>query len=168
LLADRLAALRVHGQRSGGYLHEWVGMNSRLDALQAAVLRVKFRHLEEWTAARIANAAVYRETIARLGLPLAPQAQPAYQRRHVYNQFVVRCPQRDELRAHLSERGIGSEMYYPLPLHLDQCFRELGYRAGDFPVSERLAAEALALPVNPEVSAEDIEQVCEAIADFYA
>jgi dTDP-4-amino-4,6-dideoxygalactose transaminase len=168
LLADRLTALRVHGQRAGGYLHEWVGVNSRLDALQAAVLRVKFRHLDEWTERRIANAALYRETIAQLGLPLVAQAQTAYQNRHVYNQFVVRCPNRDELRAHLSERGIGSEVYYPLPLHLQQCFRELGYRTGDFPVSERLAAETLALPVNPEASAEDIGQVCEAIAAFYA
>lgn len=168
LLADRLTALRVHGQRAGGYLHEWVGVNSRLDALQAAVLRVKFRHLEAWTERRIANAALYRETIARLGLPLVAQTQPDYQTRHVYNQFVARCPHRDELRAHLSERGIGSEVYYPLPLHLQQCFHGLGYRTGDFPVSERLAEETLALPVNPEVSAEDIEQVCEAIAAFYA
>ena len=167
LLADRLAALRVHGQRSGGYLHEWVGINSRLDAVQAAVLRVKFRHLEEWTARRIENAALYRDMIARLGLPLTPQAQAAYQNRHVYNQFVVRCPQRDELRAFLSERGIGSEVYYPVPLHLQQCFHDLGYRAGDFPVSEQLAEESLALPVNPEVSAEDIGQVCEAIRAFY-
>lgn len=168
LLADRLTALRVHGQRAGGYLHEWVGVNSRLDALQAAILRVKFRHLDEWTERRISNAALYREIIAQLGLPLVAQAQTAYQNRHVYNQFVVRCPNRDELRAHLSERGIGSEVYYPLPLHLQQCFRELGYRTGDFPVSERLAQETLALPVNPEVSAEDIGQVCEAIAAFYA
>lgn len=168
LLADRLTALRVHGQRAGGYLHEWVGVNSRLDALQAAVLRVKFRHLDEWTARRVANASLYRETIARLGLPLLPQAQPEYQTRHVFNQFVVRCPSRDQLRAHLSERGIGSEVYYPLPLHLQRCFRDLDYHAGDFPVSERLAEETLALPVNPEVSLEEIEQVCEAVAAFYA
>jgi len=168
LLADRLAALRVHGQRAGGYLHEWVGINSRLDALQAAVLRVKFRHLDAWTARRIENAALYRDTITRLGLPLTPQAQAGYQTRHIYNQFVARCPNRDELRAHLSERGIGNEIYYPLPLHLQQCFRDLGYQEGDFPVSEQLAAESLALPVNPEVSAEDIQQVCEAIGAFYA
>jgi dTDP-4-amino-4,6-dideoxygalactose transaminase len=167
-LADRLVALRVHGQRAGGYVHEWVGVNSRLDALQAAVLRVKFKYLDLWTARRIENAALYRETIERLGLPLVAQAEASYQTRHVYNQFVARCPQRDALRAHLSERGIGTEVYYPLPLHLQPCFAELGYRAGDFPVSERLAAETLALPVNPEVSAEDIGQVCEAIAAFYA
>ena len=168
LLADRLMALRVHGQRAGGYLHEWVGVNSRLDALQASVLRVKFRHLEDWTAQRIANAALYRETITRLGLPLTPQTQAEYQTRHVYNQFVVRCPNRDQLRAHLSERGIGTEIYYPLPLHLQQCFHDLGYKAGDFPVSELLAEETLALPVNPEVSPEDILQVCDSVAAFYS
>jgi dTDP-4-amino-4,6-dideoxygalactose transaminase len=164
--ADMLAALRVHG-RKGKYIHDWIGINSRLDALQAAVLRVKFRHLDGWTARRQENAALYRQTIAELGLPVAAPPPPAYQTRHVYNQFVIRSADRDRLQAFLKERGIGSEVYYPLPLHLQQCFASLGYQRGDFPVSERLARESLSLPVNPEVSAGDIAYVCESIWAFY-
>ena len=164
--ADMLAALRVHG-RKGKYIHDWIGINSRLDALQAAVLRVKFRHLDGWTARRQENAALYRQTIAEPGLPVAAPPPPAYQTRHVYNQFVIRSADRDRLQAFLKERGIGSEVYYPLPLHLQQCFASLGYQRGDFPVSERLARESLSLPVNPEVSAGDIAYVCESIWAFY-
>jgi dTDP-4-amino-4,6-dideoxygalactose transaminase len=165
--ADMLAALRIHG-RKGKYIHEWAGVNSRLDALQAVMLRVKFRYLDEWTGRRRENAALYRQTITRLGLPVAAPPPADYQTRHVYNQFVIRAIDRDRLQAFLKERGIGTEVYYPLPLHLQRCFAELGYKAGDFPVSEQLASEALALPVNPEVSAEDIAYVCESILAFYA
>lgn len=166
-LAKRLIALRIHG-RTGKYIHNFVGINSRLDALQAAILRVKSRYLDEWTERRRENAAAYRSEIARIGAPVrVPQAAP-YQTRHVYNQFVVCCPDRDKLQAHLKERGIGSEVYYPLPLHMQKCFADLGYKAGDFPVSEKLASEALSLPVNPEVSSEDIAYVCESIRAFYA
>ncbi len=166
-LAERLTALRIHG-RTGKYIHEWIGINSRLDALQAAMLRVKLRHLDVWTQRRVQNAETYRETITRLGLPIHAPVATAYQTRHVYNQFVVRCPDRDKLQAHLKQHQIGCEVYYPLPLHLQKCFADLGYRPGDFPVSERLATEALSLPVNPEVSGEDIEYVCRTIQAFYA
>lgn len=166
-LAERLAALRIHG-RTGKYLHQWIGINSRLDALQAAVLRVKFRHLEAWTAGRQNNAQRYRSQFKKLSIPAAPMTPAGYQTRHVYNQFVIRCSQRDGLQAYLKKQGIGSEVYYPLPLHLQPCFAGLGYRKGDFPVSEKLAAESLALPVHAELAAEDIDYVCDSIRSFYA
>ncbi len=165
-LAARLRALRVHGSRER-YRHEWVGINSRLDALQAAVLRVKLRHLDRWTEARVRNAEYYRRRFAELGLPVAAPAAPPYASRHVWNQFVIRAPERDRLREHLTSWGIGTEVYYPIPLHLQPCFRDLGYRPGDFPVSEQLAREALALPVYPELSEESLEAVVQAIAAFY-
>ena len=165
-MAERLCALRVHG-RTGAYLHEWVGINSRLDALQAAVLRVKLRHLDAWTERRRENAARYQRLLSDTGLPVAAPQPAAYQTRHIYNQFVIRCQARDRLQTHLKERGIGTEVYYPLSLHQQTCFASLGYRAGDFPESEKAASEVLALPVNPEVSAEDIDYVCDAIRSFY-
>jgi dTDP-4-amino-4,6-dideoxygalactose transaminase len=165
--AERLTALRIHG-RKGKYLHDWIGVNSRLDALQAAVLRVKFRYLDQWSARRQENADLYRSLFASLQLPVKAPVAADYQTRHVYNQFTIVCPDRDKLQAFLKERGIGSEVYYPLPLHLQTCFRELGYREGDFPVSERLAKAVLSLPVNPEVSRADVEYVCESIRTFYA
>jgi dTDP-4-amino-4,6-dideoxygalactose transaminase len=165
-LAERLAALRVHG-RTGKYFHQWVGVNSRLDALQAAVLRIKFRHLDDWTAGRQANAEQYRTRLAELRAPVIVPVPAEWQTRHIYNQFVIRCPRRDELQAWLKQQGIGSEVYYPLPLHLQPCFADLGYKSGDFPVSERLAAETLALPIHAELAAEDIDYVCQAIARFY-
>jgi dTDP-4-amino-4,6-dideoxygalactose transaminase len=164
-LAERLAALRVHG-RTGKYFHQWIGINSRLDALQAAVLRVKFRHLDSWTTGRQKNADRYRTALA--GLPLISAEPTAYQTRHVYNQFVIRGPQRDALQAHLKTAGIGSEVYYPLPLHLQPCYADLGHKQGDFPVSEKLAAESLALPVHSEIAADDIDYVCDSIRSFYA
>ncbi|MEK7404097.1 MAG: DegT/DnrJ/EryC1/StrS family aminotransferase [Acidobacteriota bacterium] len=166
-LTERLAALRVHGADQK-YIHEWVGFNSRLDAIQAAVLRVKLRHLDAWTDGRQRNAALYRRRLAELGVPVVAPVAAAHTTRHVFNQFVIRAPWRDELRAHLAQQGVGTEVYYPLPLHLQPCFAHLGYRSGDFPVSERLAAETLALPVYPELSAEDIEYVCQAMKTFYA
>jgi dTDP-4-amino-4,6-dideoxygalactose transaminase len=164
-LAERLAALRVHG-RTGKYFHRWIGINSRLDALQAAVLRVKFRHLDSWTNGRQKNADHYRAALA--GLPVTSAEPTAYQTRHVYNQFVIRGPKRDALQAHLKTAGIGSEVYYPLPLHLQPCYADLGHKEGDFPVSEKLAAESLALPVHSEIAADDIDYVCDSIRSFYA
>ena len=166
-LAERLTALRVHG-RTGKYLHRWIGVNSRLDALQAAVLRVKLRHLDEWTEARRKNAGQYRSRLAELGAPVVPAQAAAYQTRHIYNQFVIRGANRDGLQAHLKKHGIGSEIYYPLPLHLQPCYGDLGHQQGDFPVSEQLAAESLALPIHSELSGEDIDYVCDAIRSFYA
>lgn len=165
-LAGKLRALRTHGSRER-YRHEWVGINSRLDALQAAVLRVKLRYLDGWTEARRRNAEYYRRRIAELELPVIAPVPASYATRHVWNQFVIRVPERDRLREHLRRCGIGTQVYYPIPLHLQPCFRELGYRPGDFPVSEQLAREALALPVYPELCAEGLETVVQAIASFY-
>lgn len=165
-IADRLKALRVHG-RTDQYLHQWIGINSRLDALQAAVLRAKFRHLDLWTARRQANAALYRRLLSQAEIPVCMPSPLPYQTRHIYNQFVIRCAERDGLQTYLQDRGIGCEVYYPLSLHQQTCFAWLGYQAGDFPVSEKAAREVLALPVNPEVSAEDIEYVCENIVAYY-
>jgi len=165
-LAERLAALRIHG-RTGKYFHQWIGVNSRLDALQAAVLRVKFRHLDGWTEGRQRNAGRYRAQFTKPGLPVISPSPAAYQNRHVYNQFVIRCPDRDALQAWLKKQGIGSEVYYPLPLHLQPCYAHLGHQTGDFPISEKLAAESLALPVHSELAEEDINSICDWIRAFY-
>ena len=165
-LDARLRALRQHGGVTR-YVHEWVGWNSRLDALQAAVLSVKLRYLDEWTEARRANAALYTRLFAASGAPVATPVIAPYATRHVTNQYVIRCPRRDELRAFLTERGIGNEVYYPIPLHLQKCFACLGYGPGSFPVSERLAKETLALPVHPELAPADIERVVAKVAEFY-
>jgi dTDP-4-amino-4,6-dideoxygalactose transaminase len=166
-LAERLAALRIHG-RTGKYYHQWIGVNSRLDALQAAVLRVKFRHLDAWTQGRNNHAQQYRGQLAKLSVPVIPAEPADYQTRHVYNQFVIRGPQRDALQAHLKKEGIGSEIYYPLPLHLQPCYADLGHKKGDFPVSEKLASASLALPIHAELAADDIDYICDSIRSFYA
>jgi dTDP-4-amino-4,6-dideoxygalactose transaminase len=166
-LAERLRALRVHGTRKK-YYHEWVGVNSRLDSLQAAVLRVKLRYLDSWTAARQRNADLYRRYIREMAIPIVAPAVKPYQTRHIYNQFVIIGERRNELQAFLKGCGIGTEVYYPLPMHLQACFSNLGYRAGDFPLSERLADESLALPVYPELAPEDIEYVCQSLKQFYS
>ena len=163
-LAELLVRLRIHG-RTDKYFHEWIGVNSRLDALQAAVLRVKLRRLDAWTEARRRNAEVYRELLE--GAPARTPALIPYQTRHIYNQFVIRCPQRDKLQAYLKENGIGTEVYYPLPLHLQPCFAPLGYQKGDFPVSEHLAADTLALPIHQGLESADLKYVSEKIRSFY-
>jgi len=165
-LASRLRSLRVHGSKER-YIYEEVGYNSRLDALQAGVLSVKLNYLDVWTSARQHNAARYTELFQHSGAPVqTPHAAP-YQNRHVFNQYSILCPRRDELRSFLAKEGIGSEIYYPVPLHVQKCFADLGYQKGDFPVSERLAEEILALPVYPELPAEDLERVASRIAAFY-
>ncbi len=159
---DKVRLLREHGARPK-YHHHSRGQNSRLDALQAAVLRVKLRHLEAWHAGRQRNAAQYRELLAgtNVGLPAArPEA------RHIYNQFVVRTPKRDALKQALTDAGIGTEVYYPRPLHLQECFAELGHTPGDFPLSEAAAAETLALPIYPELTGEQIAYVSAKIHAF--
>jgi dTDP-4-amino-4,6-dideoxygalactose transaminase len=166
-LAERITALRVHGTKKK-YYHDYIGINSRLDALQAAVLRVKFKYLDSWTNQRQQNAGHYRDIFKRLNVPvIAPVAAP-YQTRHIYNQFVIRAEDRDGLQAYLKQNGVGTEVYYPLPLHLQTCFAHLGYRAGDFPESERLAQDSLALPIYPELQPSDIEYVCSLIQSFYS
>jgi dTDP-4-amino-4,6-dideoxygalactose transaminase len=165
-LATRLTALRVHG-RTEKYFHEWIGVNSRLDTLQAAVLRVKFRYLDRWTEGRQRNAEHYRTRLAGSGIPVHVEGPADYQTRHVYNQFVIRCSQRDALQAHLTDNGIGTEIYYPLPLHLQPCYAHLGYKKGNFPISEKLATETLSLPIQAELAAEDIDRICDSIRSFY-
>ncbi len=165
-LADLLAKLRLHGGHNR-YYHDLVGINSRIDTLQAAVLKVKLRYLDAWTEQRQANAARYIEMLAPLDLPVQLPVVAPYQTRHVFNQFTIQCERRDELKAHLAASGVGCEIYYPLPLHLQQCFSELGYEAGDLPVSETLAQTALSIPVYPELSLEDQVYVVETIRDFY-
>jgi dTDP-4-amino-4,6-dideoxygalactose transaminase len=162
-LAERLRALRVHGSMNK-YVHHWIGVNSRLDALQAAALRVKLRYLDTWSEGRRRNAARYRERLAPS--PITSSLPASYQSRHIYNQFTIRHPDRDSLQAYLKGHGIGSEIYYPLPLHLQPCYAGLGYRRGDFPVAEKLAAEALSLPIQAELSLDDIDHVCDVILAF--
>ena len=164
-LAARLAALRVHGSRTK-YYHEWVGICSRLDALQAAVLRVKLGYLDEWSRKRAENAALYRQWIEELGIAVTPPVPSAYQTRYIYNQFAILSERRDALQAHLKSHGVGTEIYYPLALHMQTCFAGLGYKEGDFPVSERLARESLALPVHAELTADEIEYVCRVMRGF--
>jgi dTDP-4-amino-4,6-dideoxygalactose transaminase len=165
-LAAALAALRVHGSREK-YKHEWIGFNSRLDTLQAAILRVKLRRLPEWTAGRQRNAARYQELLGAAGLPITvPRAAP-WQTLHVWNQFVIRAPRRDELKAHLAAAGIGSEIYYPIPLHRQPCYLELQYAEGSLPESERACREVLALPVHSGMKEGDVEYVCDNISRFF-
>jgi dTDP-4-amino-4,6-dideoxygalactose transaminase len=167
--ARRLARLRIHGMEPRYHHHE-VGYNARLDALQAAVLRVKLGHLPAWTEARRQVAARYRalfhahDLTDRIGLPIErPENE------HVYNQFVIRVPEtlRDPLRARLTERQIGSDVYYPIPLHLQLCFQALGHRPGDFPVAEQAARQTIALPIYPELSEEAQAYVVATIAEFF-
>jgi dTDP-4-amino-4,6-dideoxygalactose transaminase len=167
-LAERMRVLRVHGGQPK-YFHALIGGNFRIDELQAAVLRVKLKYLDEWTEGRQRNAAFYDEAFAAAALAARIAAPKRLARgRHIYNQYVVRAERRDALRAFLTERHIGSEIYYPLPLHLQECFAYLGHAPGDFPHSERAAAETLALPVYPELSREQLGAVVAAITEFYA
>jgi len=164
-LADRLRKLRVHGGRQM-YHHEVVGTNSRLDALQAAVLRVKLRHLDGWTATRRLNAHRYDEQLQGVSGIRVPVVAPG--NRHVYNQYTIRAEKRDALREHLGSLGIGSGVYYPVPLHEQECFRCLGYGPGDLPVTEALCKEVVSLPIFPELGEERLSRVSEAIRTFYA
>ncbi len=154
-LATQLRELRNHGMEPK-YYHRHVGGNFRLDALQAAVLAVKLKHLEDWHAARRANAARYDQLFAGTPVqgPAAVYRDSGVKNFHIYNQYVVRVPDRDRVRQALSAASVGCDVYYPVPLHLQECFRSLGYKAGDFPVSEQASAEVLALPVYPELTGE--------------
>lgn len=167
-MAARVRLLRVHGaQRT--YHHEKVGGNFRMAALQAAVLRVKLPHLDTWTDARRRNADRYRTLFAELGAALPvqlPVERPG--RRHIYNQFVIRADRRDALRDHLRAHGVGCEIYYPVPFHLQPCFAELGVPEGALPISERAARETLALPIYSELTEAQQRYVVETIAAFYA
>ncbi len=168
-LAQKLRALRVHGSHER-YYHKWVGLNSRLDGFQGAVLRVKLPHLDEWSRRRKAHADRYRALFADAGL--SEFVELPFERanvRHIYNQFVIRVARgRDELRAFLAESGIGTDIYYPVSLHLQECFAYLGGKAGDFPESERASRETLAIPVFPELRAEQQDYAVAKIAEFFA
>jgi dTDP-4-amino-4,6-dideoxygalactose transaminase len=166
-LAERMDILRVHGGKPK-YHHSFIGGNFRIDELQAAVLNVKLKHLDAWTEGRQRNAAYYDAAFARAKLGgdlLTPRADSGA--RHIYNQYVVRARGRDGLRAHMATAGVGSEIYYPIPLHLQKCFEYLGYERGDFPHSERAAEETLALPIYPELTEKQLQYVVDSIATFY-
>ena len=167
-LAHKLFALRVHGSFER-YYHKWVGLNSRLDGFQGAVLRVKLPHLDSWTEARQANANYYRQLFTDAGL--TEQIVLPFERenvRHIYNQFVLRIPERrDELKQFLATNDIGTDIYYPVSLHLQECFEYLGYKTGDFPESENASRETLAIPIFPELKREQQEFVVEKITEFF-
>ena len=166
-LAERLRALRVHGGITE-YLHKEVGINSRLDALQAVVLRVKLPHLDQWSNERRGKADRYNELFSKANLPyevITPFIRP--DGRHIFHQYIVRvATDRDALMAHLNKCGIGTKIYYPVPLHLQECFCYLGYQAGDFPESERAAQETFALPVYPELTDEQQRYVVSSFTGF--
>lgn len=166
--AEKLRMLRGHGSRKR-YYHEILGTNSRLDEIQAAALRVKLRYLDEWQSLRIRNAGRYDELFKKAGLD-EKVTLPYVQKENlsVYNQYVVRVPKRDALRERLKEKGIGTEVYYPVPVHLQKCFRHLGLGKGDFPVSEKAAREVMALPIYPELTLKQQKYVVSAIEAFYA
>jgi dTDP-4-amino-4,6-dideoxygalactose transaminase len=165
--ADAVRVLHLHGGRTK-YEYEVMGMNSRLDALQAAILRVKLHHLDSWAAGRQQKAQRYIRLFQERGLDdiiRLPEVAPNCN--HVYNQFVIRAPRRDELKAFLKDRGVPSEIYYPLPLHLQPAFAYLGYKRGDLPQSETASREVLALPIFPELSDDQQSLVVDSIAAFY-
>jgi len=178
-LAEHMRRLRNHGS-SRRYLHEALGWNCRMDAIQAGVLRVKLPHLENWNQQRRERAATYDRLFAVAGLTSevrGPRSEVRFpvtlpysslHAHHVFHQYVLRAQRRDELRRFLTERKIGTEIYYPLPLHLQPCFAYLGYREGDLPESERAAREVLALPMFPELTEDEQKWVVESIAEFYS
>lgn len=165
-LAKKLRLIRTHGMEPK-YYHHLVGANFRIDAIQAAVLRVKLPHLQTWSDARRANAARYRALFADAGLTEVTLPCEAPNRSHIYNQFVIRAPERDRLKKHLDAAGIGTEIYYPVPFHLQQCFADLGYQPGAFPVAEAAARSSLALPIYPELTPAQQAAVVGAIRAFY-
>lgn len=166
-LAEHLRVLRVHGGKPK-YHHAHIGGNFRLDEIQAAVLTIKLKHLDGWTAGRARNAQYYTAAFERTGLASilsCPIVRPGC--RHTWNQYVIRVPRRDALRTFLAEHRIGSEIYYPIPLHRQQCFVQLGYGQGAFPVAEAAAAETLALPIFPELQPQQLQYVVDTVAAFY-
>jgi dTDP-4-amino-4,6-dideoxygalactose transaminase len=172
-LAERLRAYRQHGMEPR-YFHHLVGGNFRLDAIQAAILKVKLPHLDDWSATRRRVADFYREQFESRGLtskvtlPAEPYRGRGLTNHHIYHQYVIRAPERDALQKHLAAHGIGTAIYYPLGLHEQECFAGLGYQAGDLPETERAARESLALPIYPELRPEMQSAVVDAIADFFA
>ncbi len=167
-LAEKARLLRVHGSQPK-YYHKRIGINSRLDTMQAAILLVKFKYLEKWTEERQKKAhryeALFQDILSRVEGVKLPVIQ--YENRHIFHQYVIRVPQRDALRKFLTEQGVGTDIYYPLPLHLQECFSFLKHRPGDFPISEKAADETLALPIFPELTEQQQTYVVEKIGTFY-
>jgi len=163
-LATRLRRLRMHGGAKQ-YFHDEVGFNSRLDSLQAAILSAKLPHLAAWSAKRRENAAYYNTAFAELHDVVTPYVEPANE--SIFNQYTIRVERRDELQAFLKERGIGSAIYYPLPLHLQPCFSYLGYREGQCPEAEKAAKQVLSLPIYPELTRSQLDEVIDAVRAFY-
>jgi len=163
-LAERLTILREHGAKPK-YYHQVIGINSRMDALQAGVILVKLPYLESWHEGRRRNAAFYDRRLAGLPLVLPRVAEGG---KSVFNQYVIRTDRRDELRKHLQEKEIGNEIYYPVPLHLQECYRDLGYGEGSFPEAEKAARQTLAIPIYPQLTEEQLEEVSAAIESFFA
>jgi dTDP-4-amino-4,6-dideoxygalactose transaminase len=175
-LAEHARSLRNHGAKQR-YYHDEIGANSRMDAIQAAVLRVKIPHLAQWNDARRERAGIYDRLLSRAGLRSpgsAGRSAPVVvvetrpQAFHIFHQYVIRVEKRDQLRAFLQEHGVGSEIYYPLPLHLQKCFAYLGYAPGDLPEAERAATEVLALPMYAELEEDELRHVVDTIAEFYS
>ena len=173
-LAERMRVLRVHGSKPK-YYHKLIGGNFRLDTIQAAVLNVKLKCLDQWTQRRQENADCYKQLFQQSGLlqkgrvqlPEAVYRISGVKHYHIYNQFVLRVERRNDLMAHLKQKGIGTEVYYPVPFHLQECFRYLGYQEGDFPESERAANETVAVPIYPELTPAQQAEVVDAVATFY-
>jgi dTDP-4-amino-4,6-dideoxygalactose transaminase len=165
-LADKIRLLRGHGSHPK-YYHKVVGGNFRLDSIHAAVLRVKLKHLDAWSLARQQGAAYYTNTLAKYGLGRLIEPPKIVQSRHIFNQYVVRCDDREAVREHLKQEKITTEVYYPVPMHLQECFANLGFKKGDFPESERAALTSLALPMYPELPNAQRERVIRSIAAYY-
>jgi dTDP-4-amino-4,6-dideoxygalactose transaminase len=163
--AEKLRVLRGHGAKPK-YHHEMIGGNFRLDAIQAAIVSAKLPHLDNWTNARQQNAKQYDRLLREAEVPVG--VPKVVTERHIFNQYVIRTPKRDELQAYLQKNAVGTEVYYPVPMHLQECFGYLGYTAGAFPQSERAAQETLALPVHPELTEPQARYVVECIRDFFA
>jgi len=164
---DKLCTLRAHGSRPK-YYHKLIGGNFRLDAFQAAVVSIKLKYLDQWTKARQKNAKNYRSLFKHADLEDVVQLPYEKEDRHIYNQFVIRVKERrDDLRGFLNDAGIGTEVYYPVPMHLQACFFDLNYKKGDFPAAEHAALHTMALPIYPELSEDQIEYVVEKIKGFY-
>ncbi|MDD3578865.1 MAG: DegT/DnrJ/EryC1/StrS family aminotransferase [Candidatus Cloacimonetes bacterium] len=164
-LAAKLRQLRVHGENPK-YYHKWVGLNSRLDTMQAAILLVKLEALAAWSDARRANAAFYDEALAGIADLQTPYIHP--KALTIYNQYTLITSRRDALMKHLQDSGIGCAIYYPLPLHLQECFAQLGYKAGDLPIAEKLAGQVLSIPIYPELSHDMKQYVADCIREFFA
>ncbi|HOX23174.1 MAG TPA: DegT/DnrJ/EryC1/StrS family aminotransferase, partial [Elusimicrobiales bacterium] len=172
-LGEKLEILRSHGSRPK-YYHKIIGGNFRLDEVQSAVLNVKLKHLDAWTAKRQDNAKRYTQLFKEAGLaqkgvitPEPVYAASGAKHYHIYNQYVLLVPRRDQLKSFLAEKSVGSEIYYPVPFHLQECFSYLGYKKGDFPMAEKAADNSLALPIYPELTSEQLEYVVEMITAFY-